>query len=83
MPEDKSPYGVYDMGGNVSEWTDTVTKSSRLESEQVAVIRGANFKTSLEDHAQLTFRTTIYTQLYKNYWLGFRCVSDTPPAPSK
>ena len=22
MPEDKSPYGVYDMAGNVSEWVD-------------------------------------------------------------
>jgi formylglycine-generating enzyme required for sulfatase activity/CheY-like chemotaxis protein len=80
MPEDKSPYGVYDMGGNVSEWTDTVTKSTRLESEMVAVIRGGNFKTPSEEHAQASFRNTVYSQGYKDYWLGFRCVSDTPPS---
>lgn len=83
MPDDKSPFGVYDMGGNVSEWTDTVTASSRLASEQVAVIRGANFKTPSEEHAMLTFRNTSYSQGYKDYWLGFRCVSDTPPPPTK
>jgi len=80
MSGDVSPYGVYGMGGNVSEWTDTVTASTRLASEQVAVIRGGNFKTSTEEHAQLPFRNTVYSQGYKDYWLGFRCVSDTPPA---
>lgn len=83
MPDDKSPYGVYDMAGNVSEWTATLAPSSRLESEQVAVIRGANFKTATEDHAVLTYRDTMFSQTYKDYWLGFRCVSDTPPPASK
>jgi formylglycine-generating enzyme required for sulfatase activity/CheY-like chemotaxis protein len=83
MPDDKSPFGVYDMAGNVSEWTATLAPSSRLQSEQVAVIRGANFKTPSEEHAVLTYRDTIFTQTYKDFWLGFRCVSDTPPAPAK
>jgi formylglycine-generating enzyme required for sulfatase activity/CheY-like chemotaxis protein len=81
MPEDKSPYGVYGMAGNVSEWTDTVVPSSRLESEKVAVIRGANFKTNSEAHAVLTYRDTLYSQSTRDFWIGFRCVSDTPPAP--
>ena len=45
-----------------------------------AVIRGGNFKTNSEQHAVLTYRDTDYTQIYRNYWLGFRCASDTPPA---
>jgi formylglycine-generating enzyme required for sulfatase activity len=57
MPEDKSPYGVYGMAGNVSEWTDTIVPSS-IESVKVAVIRGANFKTNSEEHAVLTYRDT-------------------------
>ncbi len=80
MPLDKSPYGVYDMGGNISEWTDTIVPSSRLESIKVAVIRGANFKTNSVEHAQLTHRITDYVPQTRDFWIGFRCASDTPPA---
>ncbi len=78
MPGDVSPYGVSGMGGNVSEWTDTVVPGS-IEGEKVAVIRGANFKTNLEEHAVLTYRKTGAKNL-RTFWLGFRCASDTPPA---
>src|SRR5260221_8248946 len=80
MPGDKSPYGVYGMAGNVSEWTDTMAPSSRLQSVNVAVIRGANFKTRSEEHAVLTYRNTDYPPTTRDFWLGFRCVSDQPPA---
>jgi formylglycine-generating enzyme required for sulfatase activity/CheY-like chemotaxis protein len=81
MPEDKSPYGVYGMAGNVSEWTDSIVPSSKLQSVQVAVIRGANFKTNSEEHAVLTHRnTTDGIPSYRDYRLGFRCASDVPPA---
>jgi formylglycine-generating enzyme required for sulfatase activity/predicted nucleic acid-binding Zn ribbon protein len=79
MPEDKSYYGVFGMAGNVSEWTDTITNSSRIQSMQVAVIRGANFKTNSTEHSVLTYRYTIYPPETRDYWIGFRCVSDTPP----
>jgi formylglycine-generating enzyme required for sulfatase activity/CheY-like chemotaxis protein len=78
MPGDKSPYGVYGLEGNVSEWTDSIVPGS-IESEKVAVIRGANFKTNSEEHGVLTYRKTA-AQGVRDYWLGFRCVSDTPPA---
>jgi formylglycine-generating enzyme required for sulfatase activity len=82
MPEDKSPYGVYGMAGNVSEWTDDVVPSSRLESVKVAVIRGANFRTNSEEHAVLTYRNTTDGVLgFRAFWIGFRCVSNNPPAP--
>jgi formylglycine-generating enzyme required for sulfatase activity len=79
MPQDKSPYGVYGMAGNVSEWTDSVVPSSRMQSEMVAVIRGANFKTNSQEHAVLTYRDTLYSQSTRDFWIGFRCASDTPP----
>ena len=82
MKDDKSPYGVYDMAGNVSEWTDTVIPSSQDATQKVAVIRGANFQTRSDEHAKLTYRVTQYAQDYRDFWLGFRCVSDTPP-PAK
>jgi len=78
-PTDKSPYGVYDMAGNVSEWTDTLVASSIIESEQVAVIRGANFQTNSEEHAMLTFRHADKAPATRDYWIGFRCASDNPP----
>jgi len=81
MPGDKSPYGVYGMAGNVSEWTDTITSGS-IASVKVAVIRGANFKTNSEQHAVLTHRNTGVQSL-RDFWIGFRCAGDTPPVASK
>jgi formylglycine-generating enzyme required for sulfatase activity/CheY-like chemotaxis protein len=79
-PGDKSPYGVYDMAGNVSEWTDTVVPSTRLSTEHVPVIRGANFLSKEMDHEQLTSRIATFEPITRQVWLGFRCASDTPPA---
>ena len=58
MPGDKSPYGVFGMAGNVAEWTDDIVPSSIMSTVNVAVIRGANFKTNSQEHALLTYRNT-------------------------
>jgi formylglycine-generating enzyme required for sulfatase activity len=79
MPKDKSFYGVYDMAGNVSEWTSTMAASDIISSVKVAVIRGANFETNSVDHVQLTHRTIKYVPETRQFWLGFRCASDKPP----
>ena len=83
MPEDVSPYGVYGMAGNVSEWTDNIVPSSKIGAVKVAVIRGANFKTNSEEHAVLTHRNLDYVPGTREFWLGFRCVSDTPAPAAK
>jgi formylglycine-generating enzyme required for sulfatase activity len=79
-PGDRSPYGVMDMAGNVSEWTATLVDSTKISGEKVAIIRGANFLTRTLEHEELTFRDTDYSPGSREVWLGFRCASDTPPA---
>jgi formylglycine-generating enzyme required for sulfatase activity len=80
MPDDKSYYGVYGMAGNVSEWTDTVVPGTVVSSVMDAVIRGGNLQTKTEEHENLTYRATNFPMETRQYWLGFRCASDTPPA---
>jgi CheY-like chemotaxis protein len=79
MPDDKSPYGVIGMGGNVSEWTDNIIPGANPNEPSKAVIRGANFRIMSEEHAVLTYRNTLYPPTAREFWLGFRCVSDTQP----
>ena len=79
MPDDKSYYGIYGMAGNVSEWTDTTAPSSKLSTVTVAVIRGASFLTTKEDHVAATYRNTDFARETRTVWLGFRCASDNPP----
>jgi len=76
MPDDRSPYGVYDMAGNVSEWTDTVIPTGNV------VIRGASFGTPTLEHVVLTYRNIEYGPEQRGFWLGFRCASDKLPTAS-
>ena len=81
MLTDKSPYGVYGMAGNVSEWTDTVAPG-RISSIKVPVVRGASFKTNGVEFVKLTYRNLTHPFDDQDFKVGFRCVSDTPP-PAK
>jgi formylglycine-generating enzyme required for sulfatase activity len=66
-PQDRSPYGVLDMAGNVSEWTGSVDQSGN------PVIRGGNFGNFSAD---LTRRVTNQRTLTLSDRIGFRTVSD-------
>jgi serine/threonine-protein kinase len=79
MPQDVSPYGVYGMAGNVSEWTGDLVDSSEISGVKVAIIRGPNFQTKSPDHLLMTYRTTKYVPKTRQFWLGFRCAADQPP----
>lgn len=87
LPDDKSYYGVYDMGGNLTEWTSSwykpypgSTLQSRYFGEIYKVVRGGTG--SLEGHYTLgsinsrnSFRE-YYPPSGKGIDVGFRCVKD-------
>jgi formylglycine-generating enzyme required for sulfatase activity len=75
---DKSPFGVFGMAGNVSEWTADYDTDERSASDKVPVIRGGNWKTP-KDYS-VTRRVRKLADLEINEALGFRTVSDTAPA---
>src|SRR5271165_2741995 len=66
-PEDRSPYGVLDMAGNVSEWTSSIDPSGN------PVVRGGNFGNS---SAEVTRRVTNQRSLTLSDRIGFRTVGD-------
>jgi Sulfatase-modifying factor enzyme 1/Domain of unknown function (DUF4388) len=66
-PEDRSPNGVLDMAGNVSEWTSSVDQSGN------PIVRGGNFGNLSAD---VTRRVTNQRSLTLSDRIGFRTVSD-------
>jgi formylglycine-generating enzyme required for sulfatase activity/DNA-binding NarL/FixJ family response regulator len=79
MKKDKSPYGVMDMAGNVSEWTSTYDTDPKLTSNKIPVIRGGNFKIRTPEDYSAKKRVLLITDLEAGEALGFRTVSDTAP----
>jgi formylglycine-generating enzyme required for sulfatase activity len=69
------------MAGNVSEWTATLDEDPEMPGEQIPVIRGGNWKNPGEPTA--TRRVIKLDELMTDETLGFRTVSDTPPAPAQ
>jgi hypothetical protein len=65
-PLDRSVYGVYDMAGNVSEWTETIDTRSGLP-----VVRGGNFGNS---SAEITRRVVNQPFTTQSDRIGFRTV---------
>jgi iron(II)-dependent oxidoreductase len=66
-PGGKSPYGCYDMAGNVWEWT----ASYREEGSNTPVLRGGSWYND-RDSARCANRDG-YDPNYWNYNVGFRC----------
>ncbi|MEW6733644.1 MAG: SUMF1/EgtB/PvdO family nonheme iron enzyme [Acidobacteriota bacterium] len=76
----KSPFGVYDMAGNVWEWTDSLAQPVPDETidatKEYRIIRGGSFGE----------KAVYASAVYRNFCavdesdvkLGFRCVKDVP-----
>lgn len=76
---DVSPYGVRGLGGNVSEWTDTIEAKALFGVEDAAIIRGGNYLISKPEDLEVTRRIKNQLPESRAPWIGFRCASDKPP----
>lgn len=81
FPADKSPYGIYDLMGNVREWTrDSFTPYQGSRGKPVAgvnTIRGGAYSDSPQE-ANSTYRSYGPPDALKFDRTGFRCVCDVP-----
>lgn len=82
-PYDMSPYAVYDMCGNVSEWTSSWYKpypGSTLQRESFGeiskVVRGGSWVMPYIPYSRAAYRANSYKPEYKHRGIGFRCVKD-------
>lgn len=83
-PKDRTPEGIYNLGGNVAEWTadgfatpppgGTDPKGS--PGATVRVVRGGSFLEPAS-HVSATFRTAV-APTTAHVTIGFRCVMDAP-----
>ena len=71
-PGDRSPYEVYDLGGNVAELTSTIIES---KGEIKVVIRGGSFASPARE--MLTFQRGLTSSSHsRSASVGFRCVAE-------
>ena len=89
-PQDISPYGVYDMAGNVKEWTATAYQSYPGNTARTAkdagsfkIIRGGSYLTEAafsRTAARLAVLPTVGPReadgWHSDYTYGFRCAKD-------
>ena len=66
----KSPYGVYDMAGNVWEWTSSFYDKKRDRY----VLRGGSCYNDIELNLRSAYRFYFYPINRLYFFIGFRCV---------
>ena len=74
--EDKSPFGVVGLAGNVSEWTASFDDDPQMQGNSIPVIRGGNWRNRDSSVAR---RVLLLTSLQADDALGFRTASDSAP----
>jgi formylglycine-generating enzyme required for sulfatase activity/CheY-like chemotaxis protein len=68
---DRSPTGVFGLGGNVAEWTATWTADNRFP-----IIKGGSFNTQPQP---ISYKIENHEPDKIEPWLGFRTISRTAP----
>jgi formylglycine-generating enzyme required for sulfatase activity len=90
LEKDRSPYGVMDLCGNVSEWTDswyerypgsTLVRPSF--GELYKVVRGGSWLLSYEPFSRASNRTLAFERTKRHRAIGFRCAADAAPGDGK
>jgi formylglycine-generating enzyme required for sulfatase activity len=71
-PRCRSPFGVYDMTGNVDEWTTSI-----VPGERPSILKGGYWGPV---RTRCRPSTRAHGQDYLFYQQGFRCCGDAPPA---
>jgi len=66
-PRDRSPFGAFDLAGNVAEWTDDITG-------ELAIIRGGSFELARYRALATAFGKRRADLPYPD--VGFRCVQE-------
>jgi formylglycine-generating enzyme required for sulfatase activity len=83
----KSPYGVYDMAGNVWEWVNSLLapypysaedERESLESDGLRIVRGGGWGQEGDNSVSTSYRFA-YDPSSTNIDLGFRCAMDANP----
>jgi len=69
-PDDVSPYGVHDMGGNVREWTSSSPKGN----PSLKILKGASWVDLHVNARAAHVEYAPYNSL--SHIIGFRCVKD-------
>jgi hypothetical protein len=78
MPRCKSPFGVYDMTGNVDEWVVNETRAEGSTAD-VSGLKGGYFGPI---RARCRPMTTSHNRWFRFYQVGFRCCSDPLRQPA-
>jgi formylglycine-generating enzyme required for sulfatase activity len=72
-PRDRSASGVFDLAGNVREWS-----ASPYGSGRTYALRGRAWDITCELFAVIHLRSTGATPDHRDNDIGFRCVADLP-----